>query len=142
MTQSPSIPLWLHRKVVRRARNRCEYCRLPQALCPVPLQIDHIRPRSKRGPSDYKNLSLACPVCNNGKRAHTTGEDPKTGLQVRLFNPRAQRWRAHFRWSEDFSTILGRTAVGRATISRLRMNRPFIAQFRRLMAKRGLFQAG
>jgi hypothetical protein len=126
MTRSLSIPQWLHHKVVRRARNRCEYCRLPQALCPVPLQIDHILPQAKHGATEFQNLSLVFPVRNNGKRAHTSSTDPETRRIVRLFNPRRQKWIAHFRWSEDFGTIFGRTAIGRATIIRLRMNRPFI----------------
>jgi hypothetical protein len=138
MARSHFIPVWLRRRVVRRARNRCEYCRVPQVLCSDPLQLDHVLPQAMSGPTEFKNLALACSVCNNAKRAHTTAKDPDTGRRVRLFSPRAQGWDEHFRWSEDFGTILGLTPVGRATIIRLRMNRPRIVRLRRLWVKLGM----
>jgi hypothetical protein len=41
---------------------------------------------------------------------------------VRLFNPRRQRWKRHFRWSEDGALIIGRTICGRATVVALNLN--------------------
>jgi hypothetical protein len=96
--------------------------------------MDHIVPRAKGGSSNFKNLGLACSVCNNGKRAHTRASDPDTGRQVRLFNPRKDRWSRHFHWSKDFGTIIGSTAVGRATVAALKMNDPHIVALRLVWA--------
>ncbi|HEY3227585.1 MAG TPA: hypothetical protein VGJ87_00105 [Roseiflexaceae bacterium] len=48
-----------------------------------------------------------------------------------LFNPRAQRWDEHFAWSDDGTQILGLTAIGRATIVALQLNRPLLVSARR-----------
>jgi len=40
------------------------------------LEVDHIRPRSKRGTERPSNLQLLCPRCNKGKGARTKA---KTG---------------------------------------------------------------
>jgi hypothetical protein len=39
-----------------------------------------------------------------------------------LFNPRMDRWETHFRWSEDWRKVIGRTPMGRATVAALAMN--------------------
>ena len=48
------------------------------------------------------------------------GVDPETGKMERLFNPRGDEWRDHFRI--DGPKIVGLTAVGRTTISLLEFN--------------------
>jgi hypothetical protein len=50
-----------------------------------------------------------------------------------LFNPRRQRWSRHFAWSKDFSQVLGRTAVGRATAAALHLNSPALINLRRAL---------
>src|SRR5262249_22621025 len=112
----------LRRRVGDRARWRCEYCLSPAAFSTQPLEVDHVIPRSKGGLTTPENLALSC-GCNSYKGDRTYARDPKTGRSVPLFNPRRQRWSRHFAWSEDFLTILGRTASGRATIAALRLNR-------------------
>jgi hypothetical protein len=56
------------------------------------------------------------------KSDQTHGRDPLTGHRVRLFNPRRQLWKRHFRWSDDGAFIIGRTACGRATVAALNLN--------------------
>ena len=85
--------------VVRRAGNRCEYCQLPAQLQVGGFEVDHIVPRSRGGQTDWANVALACPHCNARKWAHVEGEDPASGQQVALFNPRTQRWEDHFQWA-------------------------------------------
>jgi hypothetical protein len=41
-------------------------------------------------------------------------------------------WTDHFTWSEAATEIAGLTAVGRATIAALRMNRPQLIRVRRM----------
>ena len=54
-----------------------------------------------------------------------------------LFNPRTDVWREHFRWSNDFGWIIGETAVGRATVTRLDINLPGSVSMRELIARAG-----
>jgi hypothetical protein len=85
------------------------------------LEIEHIVPRAAFTPDDpaaddESNLWLACPICNGHKSDKTAATDPETGEMVPLFNPRTQRWSAHFHWSEDGIRVIGLTATGRATV--------------------------
>ncbi|MFQ5632116.1 MAG: hypothetical protein ACE5I1_25385, partial [bacterium] len=56
--------------------------------------------------------------------------DPRTEKRVMLFNPRADVWRQHFRWSKDWHKIIGRTPVGRATVEALDMNAKILCKAR------------
>lgn len=60
------------------------------------------------------NLAYACFECNHHKGSDYRSFDPQTGRDVRLFNPRAQKWGTHFQLHTD-GTIFPRTAAGRAT---------------------------
>ena len=115
------IPVEVARRVREAARHRCGYCLSPQRLVMARLQIEHILPRAKGGTSEEANLWLSCPLCNNYKGDRITATDPETGETHSLFNPRAQRWSEHFRWSEDGLRIIGLTPIGRATVDALRL---------------------
>lgn len=138
MAQSPYIPRQLRQLIADRAHGLCEYCQSQQDLSPDSFEIDHIIPLAWDGETTANNLCQACPTCNNAKRSQFYGRDPKTGHRVRLFNPRRQVWERHFRWSQDSSRVIGRTAIGRATVETLDMNRPRIIQIRLLWAAMGL----
>jgi hypothetical protein len=56
--------------------------------------------------------------------------DALTGELVRLFNPRQHVWSEHFRWSGDYSRIVGLTPTGRGTVITLNLNRPILVQAR------------
>lgn len=112
----------LRARVRAQAGNRCGYCLARQEYVPWTLEIDHIVPKSKGGTNDEENLWLVCHSCNLFKSNQTHGRDPLTGRRVRLFNPRRQQWKRHFRWSEDGTFIIGRTACGRATVAALNLN--------------------
>lgn len=129
----------LREAVVRRAEHRCEYCQLPDQLQVGGFEIDHIQPRSRSGQTNLDNTALACPHCNAHKWAHIDGEDSESGQIVPLFNPRRQRWAEHFQWTEERSfEVTGISAQGRATIVRLQMNKPDLANIRRLLAELGI----
>jgi DNA-directed RNA polymerase subunit RPC12/RpoP len=102
------------------------------------FEVDHIYPKALGGPTTLDNLALACPHCNGKKLTKIRGIDPLTGRHVALFNPRRQHWNQHFKWSDDFSKIIGKTLCGRATIEALQMNRPRIVRIRRLWRALGL----
>ena len=113
-----------------RAKNRCEYCLSPAEQTGIPMTLDHTIPRAQGGVSEADNLCLACSRCNGRKRDLTHAYDFATHRLVQLFHPRRQRWTRHFRWSQDGTRILGRTACGRATIEALQMNHPEIIRAR------------
>jgi hypothetical protein len=108
--------------VADRAGYRCEYCHAPQAAFNFRFEVEHIRPQSEGGTDEEKNLALACRSCNIYKSAHSSGFDGVTGVEVRLFNPRADAWDEHFEVVTRAGMIQGRTGVGRATVMRLQLN--------------------
>src|SRR5437879_1860226 len=112
------------RALVReRAADRCEYCGMPQELAPfATFHIEHIIPKHHGGADDLANRAYACNRCNSFKGSNAGGIDPDTGKLVLLFNPRRQKWKRHFRW--EGLLLVGRTAVGRATIAVLKINHP------------------
>src|SRR5438552_3345230 len=103
-----------------RAKDRCEYCRMPRAFDPIPFEIDHVIPTCHGGVTSLENCSFSCWLCNCFKGPNLAGIDDRTGRVVRLFHPRKDRWRTHFAWRGP--VLLGRTGIGRATVAVLRIN--------------------
>ena len=124
-------------RVAEAARYRCGYCQMQQAVVGIPLHIEHIIPLAVGGTSGEDNLWLSCAVCNNYKGTQTHALDPETGVQVPLFNPRAQPWPEHFAWSNDGIEIVGLTPTGRATVQALKLNQPFMRRARRRWVRVG-----
>ena len=118
-----------------RAEGRCEYCRLSQTQTDLPHEIDHIRAKKHRGPTTLENTCLACAYCNSAKGTNASGYDPVTDVLVPLFNPRADVWSEHFQWNGP--VLIGETAIGRATIEVLGINRPKRIEHRRLLLEAG-----
>jgi hypothetical protein len=118
-------------RVASKARYRCGYCQTQQAVIGMPLHIEHIIPQAAGGSSEVDNLWLACPLCNSYKGTQTHAMDPVNDERVPLFNPRAQEWPAHFRWSDDGTEIIGLTPIGRVTIVALKLNRAPLIRARR-----------
>ena len=131
------IPLSFRRAVRQRAKGQCEYCQA-QALIGVLLVVDHIKPLSYGGETNIANLCLACFHCNSYKSDFRIGIDLETRLESPLYNPRLDRWSEHFLWVAAGLELTGLTPIGRATISRLRMNRPAIVTARRAWIRAGM----
>jgi hypothetical protein len=127
----------LTRLVWERAGRRCEYCRLAQANSRLTFEIDHVTARKHGGRAVGPNLALSCFYCNSFKGPNIVGIDPRTRRVVRLFNPRRQKWDRHFRWSGP--RLIGRTAVGRATVAVPRMNHPQAMALRWSLIDEGVF---
>ena len=123
------IPDALRSTVIKRAAGRCEYCRLAQAGQEAEFHIDHIQPRAAGGPTVADNLALACVSCSLRKGARQLAADPETGAKVSLFGPPTMRWEEHFRW--EGVQVNGTTAIGRATVAALSMNRSLIIAIRK-----------
>ena len=109
----------LARQVWARANCRCEYCHVPDVYEPG-MHVDHIVAVQHGGGTVPENLALACVHCNRHKGPNVAGIDQSTGELVRLFHPRVDNWREHFRW--DGAELIGRTPIGKVTIQLLRIN--------------------
>jgi hypothetical protein len=64
--------------------------------------------------------------------------DELTGQEVGLFNPRRDAWHEHFSITEETGEIKGLTAIGRATVSRLRINSAAQVEARQQWLRLGL----
>jgi hypothetical protein len=116
------IPASLQRRVRLRASERCEYCRIAQVGQEATFHVDHVTPQSAGGVTSLENLALACVSCSLRKGARTPAIDPATGDAAQLFHPRLHAWTDHF-IADVSGEIVGLTAIGRATITLLSMNR-------------------
>ncbi len=132
------IPEALRDAVRARARDRCEYCQIPDEAQVATFHCDHCIPESKGGPTSEANLAWACPRCNGSKLAATHAPDSQTGELVLLFNPRTDQWEDHFQWSDDLLIVEPLSPTGRATVELLKMNRPKLQHIRALMLELGL----
>lgn len=126
------------RKLVRqRAGDRCEYCRLPAAADEWPFHVEHIISRQHGGNDDPSNLAWACSRCNLHKGPNIASIDSWTTELVALFNPRLEIWDDHF--LIDQGRIVGRTAIGRATVRLLSMNYSRRKELRSRLIEQGEF---
>ncbi len=108
--------------VSARARHACEYCHAPEAVFNLPFEVEHISPQSRGGTTTEDNLALSCRSCNLYKSDFVSAMDERTQIEVSLFNPRRDEWQRHFSINEESGEIKGLTDIGRATVSRLRIN--------------------
>ena len=124
------VPARLAAAVKAQAAGRCEYCHAPQILIGQTFHLDHIIPRSLGGKTIAGNLCLACAHCNIAKGNQTGTVDPRTKKEVPLYHPRTNIWEEHFRWSQDWKRLIGRTSIGRATVVTLDMNAELLQRAR------------
>ena len=117
----------------QRANGCCEYCRSQVHYSPNPFSVEHIMPHAGGGTDRPDNLALSCQGCNNCKYTSVDATDPVTGATVPLFHPRRQRWDEHFAWNGDFTLVIGRTPMGRATVEKLQLNRGGVVNLRHVL---------
>jgi hypothetical protein len=108
--------------VADRAGHRCEYCHAPELVFNFPFEIEHIIPTYLGGNDTESNLALACRSCNLRKGIRTAGIDPKSKIEIPLFNPRKDFWSQHFEVDSNLGQLIGKTSTGELTITTLKMN--------------------
>jgi 5-methylcytosine-specific restriction endonuclease McrA len=69
------------RNLLRRDRNRCQYCASSEKLT-----LDHVLPRSRGGRDTWENLVTACMPCNN-RKGNRTPEEAGMRLIRQPFRP-------------------------------------------------------
>lgn len=75
--------------------------------------------------------------CNNHKGPNIAGIDDESNQVTRLFHPRRDSWDEHFRW--DGPVLVGRTAIGRATVAVLEIDLPHRVAHRQALIEEGAF---
>ena len=108
--------------VAERAHHRCEYCHAPESIFNVVFEVEHIHPVAAGGNSTEENLALACRSCNSFKGSRSSYQDPESNREEQFYHPRYDQWEEHFLASSGSSEIAPLTAIGRATVSVLKMN--------------------
>lgn len=124
------IPSTLQQEVRQRANYLCEYCHTAEQWQYVPFTVDHIIPLDGGGHDTLDNLALACFHCNRRKSNYVAASDPSSGEETAIFNPRQHLWHEHFIWTEDGLYLVGQTAIGRATVQFLNLNRERVIRIR------------
>jgi len=107
----------LRERLIASDNQHCAYC--------------HTRAIITGQPTVFENLCFCCRRCNEFKGNKTKSQDPLTGENLPLYNPRQQKWGEHFEWDETGTFIIGLTAIGRCTIVRLNMNDTIMVSARR-----------
>lgn len=125
----------LRATIRERAGGHCEYCLMPDSFAFVSYEIDHVVARKHGGKTEVANLAYACQVCNRYKGTDLTSIDPSTGNISVIFNPRRDNWADHFRI--EVAAVIPLTAIGRATVSILRLDKSW-----RLTERKKLFDLG
>jgi HNH endonuclease len=120
----------IQEQVRQRAKYLCEFCHADERWQYVKFTVDHLVPLSLGGNDHPDNLALACFHCNRRKTNKLVAIDLQTETEVSLFNPRQYNWQNHFIWSVDSLMIIGLTAIGRATVSALLLNRDRVIPIR------------
>lgn len=116
------IPKSIRQSVREAFDDRCAYCLSSQRYSNSRLEVEHITPKAIGGGEDEINLCLSCRLCNLYKGVQVEAADPISLMIVPLFNPRTQVWPEHFQWSRDGTKVIGKTAIGRATVAALQLN--------------------
>lgn len=134
---SAYVPVELRKIVCRQGGGRCGYCLSSELVTGTEMDLDHLTPTSLGGLTTEENLWPACSRCNSYKGDRVSARDPTSGDRVPLFNPRTQNWNKHFLWEDSGVRIVGLTAIGRATVVALRLNRSSLVNARRLWVSVG-----
>jgi len=71
----------------RRDEHTCQYCGV--GLPSSKLQIEHVLPRSRKGPTSWENCVAACNNCNSSKADKTPAE---AGMKLRK-KPATPSWK-------------------------------------------------
>ena len=132
------ISIAIQRAILKLSRDYCEYCVVPSNFSTDYFHYEHIIALALNGPTELENIARSCGICNNNKRDKIEHIDPLTHEIVRLFHPRQDVWTDHFQWSNDDLYIVGLTAIGRATIDLLKLNRTNALNLRKLLKLGGL----
>ncbi len=73
--------------IFERDRNTCQYCGV--VFERRDLNLDHVIPKDRGGPTTWENIVCSCITCNTKKANHTP---PEAGLRL-IRKPKRPKWR-------------------------------------------------
>ncbi|MBI5799443.1 MAG: HNH endonuclease [Verrucomicrobia bacterium] len=73
--------------IFERDKNTCQYC--GQTLDRKDLNLDHVIPRDRGGPTTWENIVCSCVPCNTRKSNHSPAE---CGMHL-IHKPKKPKWR-------------------------------------------------
>lgn len=76
-----------------RDKGKCQYCN--KCLRMAEATLDHVLPKSRRGPKSWNNIVISCRPCNNKKRDRTP-EEANMALRQRPRKPEQKLFSATF----------------------------------------------
>lgn len=106
--------------VAARADYLCEYCLIAEEDTYFGCEVDHIISVKHGGESEAENLAYACATCNRYKGSDIASISRQSGLMIRFFNPRTDRWAEHFKLSGFHINSI--SEIGEVTARILRFN--------------------
>jgi len=115
------ITVELRRQVIKRAKERCEYCKALEYELYFSFEIDHIIAEVHGGETTLSNLALCCKSCNSHKGPNLSSNLKGSINPIRLFNPRRDSWSSHFVARSD-GYIIGLTDIGTVTVELFKFN--------------------
>lgn len=90
--QKPPLKVGFNRQnLFKRDANTCQYC--GDALPSAQLQVEHVLPKSRGGPTTWENVVAACNDCNSVKADRTPEE---AGMRLRK-KPQKPSWQPSIR---------------------------------------------
>ena len=123
----------IKKQVLQTSKGLCEYCQSQEAFSFTSYLVEHITTSSIDQKDIIENLVFSCQGCSNTRNENTKSTDPVTGKIINIYNPRVDVWSDNFCWSEDFTNLVGLTAIGRATIEKLKLNRETLKEYRSVL---------
>jgi hypothetical protein len=111
----------LRQFVQKRAKNRCEYCRVSVLNAYFSFHIDHVVSLKHGGLTIVDNLAYACALCNLNKGSDIATFLGATQIPTRFFSPRTDVWDDHFE-SLQTGELIAKTDIGEATMKILKLN--------------------
>jgi hypothetical protein len=93
-----------------------------QDLQGATFHLELVVPITRGGKTALDNLALARPSCNLHKSDRVEILNAESHEITMLFHPRRDVWSDHFEWSGY--RIMGKTAIGTATVKAFDLNHP------------------
>ena len=112
--------------LLEKFKHQCAYC----GMSGVPLEVEHIIPKSRGGTNRISNLAIACHTCNQKKGSMTAAEFGHAEVQAQAKAPlrdaalvTATRW-AVFRMLQQTGLPVECGSGGRTKYNRIRLGLP------------------
>jgi 5-methylcytosine-specific restriction endonuclease McrA len=83
--------------IFERDRNTCQYC--GKVFDRKDLNLDHVVPRDRGGPTNWENIVCSCVPCNTRKSNRTP---PEAGMRL-IRKPKRPKWRPFVQVNLQFS---------------------------------------